>query len=102
MKMTEASVLQKVDERLSKIESGLTGKIDDCVLEAKKFVRSCVTLRTFNHFEMHIQSELNDMRHKQDLMTKQASEVMKRFSNLDQELITEEKFNAFHSDLKYW
>lgn len=63
MRLTEASVLQKVDERLSKIESALTGRIDDCVLESKKFVRSCVTLRTFNHFEMHIQSELNEMRY---------------------------------------
>ena len=83
MKMTEASVLQKVDERLSKVESGLTSKIDDCILDAKKFVRGCVTLRTFNHFEMHIQSELNEMRGAQDLMTKQASEIMRRFSNLD-------------------
>lgn len=83
MAMCEMSVMQKVDERLSRIEAGLNAKIDDSVLENKKFVRGCVTLRTFNHFEMHIQSELAEMKHAQDMMTKQTSEVMKRFSNLD-------------------
>ena len=91
-KTQEMLIMQRLDERMSLVESNLVMKVEKSDLHNAKQVEFCIKRKYFNDFESEVNAQCREINCRIDTVLRQQSESQDNFLKLDYIYVQKEMF----------